>query len=87
MKKSKIREIELLAPAKDATIAIDAINYGADAVYMGAQKFGARSQAGNTIDEMAKVADYAHRFNAKLYATVNTIVYDSELKEVDNTSN
>ena len=87
MKKSKIREIELLAPAKDATIAIDAINYGADAVYMGAQKFGARSQAGNTIDEMAKVADYAHRFNAKLYATVNTIVYDSELKEVEKTIN
>ena len=77
------REIELLAPAKDAATAIDAINYGADAVYMGARKFGARALAGNEVDDLARVADYAHKFNAKLYATVNTIVYDHELRDVE----
>lgn len=82
-KPQKLREIELLAPAKDAATAIDAINYGADAVYMGASKFGARALAGNSVDDMARVADYAHQFGAKLYATVNTIVYDSELRDVE----
>ena len=82
-KKSCPREIELLAPAKDADVAIAAINCGADAVYMGAHKFGARSLAGNCIADLARVADYAHKFNAKLYATVNTILYDSELKDVE----
>ena len=80
-KKSIPREIELLAPAKDAEVAIAAINCGADAVYMGAIKFGARSAAGNSIADLKRVADYAHKFNARLYATVNTILYDSELKE------
>ena len=77
------REIELLAPAKDYATAIDAINYGADAVYMGARKFGARALAGNEIDDLARVADYAHKFNARLYATVNTIVYDDELRDLE----
>ena len=82
-KKSSPREIELLAPAKDAEVAIAAINCGADAVYMGANKFGARSAAGNSIADLKRVADYAHKFNARLYATVNTILYDSELKDVE----
>lgn len=77
------KKIELLAPAKNADIAINAINYGADAVYMGASRFGARALAGNSIDDMKRVADYAHKFDAKLYATVNTILYDSELKDAE----
>lgn len=74
--------IELLAPAKDAATAIAAIDHGADAVYMGASAFGARSQAGNGMAEIAQVARYAHRFGVKLYITVNTIVYDNELEQI-----
>ncbi len=83
MRKSALHTIELLAPAKDAQTAIDAINYGADAVYMGPQRFGARASAGNSVDDMKLVVDYAHKFDAKLYATVNTILYDSELKDAE----
>ena len=79
----KRREIELLAPARDADVAIEAIRHGADAVYMGASRFGARAQAGNSIDDIARVSDYAHDFGAKVYATVNTIVYDQELRQVE----
>ena len=75
------REIELLAPARDAATAIAAIDHGADAVYMGASAFGARSQAANPIEVIASVARYAHRFGARLYVTVNTIIYSSELEE------
>lgn len=76
------REIELLAPARDVATAIAAIDHGADAVYMGASAFGARSQASNTLDDIARVAAYAHLFGAKLYVTVNTIVYEDELADV-----
>lgn len=76
------REIELLAPARDAATAIAAIDHGADAVYMGAPAFGARSQAGNTLADLRSVADYAHKFRCRLYVTVNTIVYDDELEQV-----
>lgn len=77
------RKIELLAPARNAQVAIDAINQGADAVYIGPESFGARAAAGNSADDIARVADYAHRFGARVYATVNTIVYDSELAAVE----
>lgn len=77
------RHIELLAPARDAGVAIDAIDHGADAVYMGAMRFGARAAAGNTVNDIARVCDYAHAFNARVYATVNTIVYDDELMAVE----
>lgn len=76
---AKTAEIELLAPARDAATAFAAIDHGADAVYMGASSFGARAQAGNTIADIASVARYAHRFGARLYVTVNTIIYDREL--------
>lgn len=72
-------KLELLAPAKDAATAIEAINYGADAVYMGASRFGARASAGNTVEDVAKVVEYAHQFNARVYATVNTVLLDDEL--------
>lgn len=80
--KSSVRKIELLAPARDANVAIEAIKHGADAVYMGASKFGARSAAGNDIEDIAKVVEYAHQFEAKVYVTVNTILYDNELASV-----
>ena len=83
----KLREIELLAPARDCLTAIEAINYGADAVYIGAESFGARSAAGNSIEDIAKVVDYAHKFNVKVYVTVNTLIYDNELRLVEKLIN
>ena len=73
------RKIELLAPARDYDTAVDAIDCGADAVYIGGAKFGARHSATNTIDDIARVAQYAHRFGAKVYATLNTLLFDHEL--------
>jgi len=75
--------LELLAPAKNADIGIEAIKHGADAVYIGASEFGARAAAGNDIDDIKKLVDYAHIFGVKVYVTVNTIVYDDELKDVE----
>ena len=75
------RKIELLAPAKDLATAIDAIDCGADAVYIGAGKFGARHSATNAVADIAEVAKYAHRFGAKVYATLNTLLFDNELEE------
>ena len=79
----KPRKIELLAPAKDAETAIEAIKCGADAVYMGPAKFGARSAAGNSTEDIKRVVDFAHLFNARVYITVNTIIKDSELQAVE----
>lgn len=76
-------EIELLAPARNAETAIAAIDHGADAVYMGAPSHGARRQAANSLDDISKVVEYAHRFNVRVYVTVNTIVYDDELADVE----
>lgn len=81
------RAIELLAPARNADIAIEAIKHGADAVYMGGPGFGARASAGNTIADIARVVDYAHRFNVGVYVTLNTIIYDGELCEVSQLIN
>lgn len=75
--------IELLAPARDREIAIEAIKHGADAVYMGAPMFGARAAATNSIDDMQQVCQFAHHFDARVYATVNTIIYDYELHQVE----
>ena len=75
--------IELLAPARDADIAIAAIDHGADAVYMGASHHGARADATNSLDDVRRACDYAHLFGARIYATVNTLIYDDELMEVE----
>lgn len=75
-------DIELLAPARSADIAIEAIRCGADAVYIGGPSHGARQAASNSIDEIARVCRYAHRYNAKVYVTLNTLVYDSEMANV-----
>lgn len=84
MKKQAKIKLELLAPAKNATIAIEAIKHGADAVYMGAARYGARSSAGNSIADIKTVVDFAHKYNVRVYVTVNTIIYNDELKEVEN---
>ncbi len=76
-------EIELLAPARNADIGIEAIRHGADAVYIGAPRFGARVAAGNSLKDIQRLVDYAHQFAAKVYVTVNTILKDSELMEVE----
>lgn len=75
--------IELLAPARDAEVAIAAINSGADAVYIGAESHGARAAAGNSVTDIERVCNYAHRFDARVYVTVNTLVYDNELRAVE----
>lgn len=71
--------IELLAPAKNTEFGKTAINYGADAVYIGAPHFGARASVSNTIGEIEQLIRYAHLFNAKVYAALNTILFDNEL--------
>lgn len=76
--------IELLAPARDASVAIAAINHGADAVYIGASSHGARAAAANTVADIGAVCDYAHRFSARVYVTINTLVYASELRQVES---
>ena len=74
-----LRTLELLAPAKNLECGIAAIDHGADAVYIGAQRFGARASAGNSVADIARLCSYAHVYGAKVYVTVNTIIYDHEL--------
>lgn len=73
--------IELLAPAKNAEIGIAAIDCGADAVYIGAKAFGAREAAGNSVQDIARLTQYAHKYWARVYVTLNTILYDDEFPE------
>lgn len=73
-------KLELLAPAKNAEQGIAAINHGADAVYIGAPLFGARAAAGNSIDDIDKLVKYSHLFGSKVFATVNTLLFDNELE-------
>lgn len=75
------RKIELLSPAKNAEVGMAAINHGADAVYIGAPRFGARQAVGNTIGDIERLVAYAHRFYARVYVALNTILTDSELAE------
>ncbi|MDR2928490.1 MAG: U32 family peptidase [Cytophagaceae bacterium] len=74
--------VELLAPAKDLACGIAAINHGADAVYIGACNFGARKMAANSTADIAKLAQHAHLYRARVYVTVNTLLYNSELDGV-----
>ncbi|HQG73611.1 peptidase U32 family protein, partial [Tenuifilum sp.] len=69
-------ELELLAPAKDLETGIAAITHGADAVYIAAHKFGAREKAGNPIEDIAELCHFAHAYHARVYVTVNTIIFD-----------
>ncbi len=79
----KMDSIELLSPAKNAETGIEAIKHGADAVYIGAPKFGARSSASNTVEEIERLVKFAHQYRAKIYVTINTILYDNELAEAE----
>ncbi len=79
----KKRSLELLAPAANADIAIEAVKHGADAVYIGAMSHGARKSAANSIEDIRRVVDFAHQYRARVYVTVNTIVYENELKSVE----
>jgi len=73
-------QIELLAPARDAEIGIEAINHGADAVYIGGPGFGARASAGNDIRDIERLCKHAHRFGSRIFITLNTILRDDELE-------
>lgn len=73
-------QLELLAPARDAQIGIEAVNHGADAVYIGGPGFGARASAGNPVQDIERLCRHAHRFGAKVFITLNTILRDDELE-------
>ena len=75
-----MRELELLAPARDTNIGIAAIDCGADAVYIAGPQFGARQAAGNEVEDIKRLCEYAHRFGVRIFVTLNTILYDSELE-------
>ena len=79
----KQRKIELLAPARNLECGIEAINHGADAVYIGAPKFGARAAAVNSLEDIAALVEYAHLYNVRIYVTVNTILKEEERKETE----
>lgn len=81
MKEAK--SIELLSPAKNLECGIEAIKHGADAVYIGAGRFGARQAAGNPVEDITELSRFAHFYGAKVYVTVNTILKDSELADAE----
>lgn len=78
-----MRSIELLCPAKNAETAFEAIRCGADAVYIGGPSFGARASAGNSVEDIRALCDFAHIFGVRVYVTLNTILYDDELEQVE----
>lgn len=80
-----MKYLELLAPAKNIEIGIAAIDCGADAVYIAGPAFGARQAAGNSMEDIARLCEYAHRFGVRIFLTVNTILYDNELGEAYRT--
>lgn len=78
--------IELLAPAKNLEAAMAAIDYGADAIYMGAARFGARRAAGNSTEDIARAVEYAHQYGVRVHVALNTLLFDDELKEAEATA-
>ncbi len=78
-----MKSIELLSPAKNMECGIAAINHGADAVYIGASQFGARSAAGNSVEDIAALAKYAHQYRSKVYVALNTILTDDQLPQAE----
>ncbi len=73
-------QLELLSPARTADIGIEAINHGADAIYIGGPSFGARSSADNSVQDIARLVQHAHRYNSRIFVTLNTILRDDELE-------
>ncbi len=82
-----MRTIELLAPARNLECGIEAIRHGADAVYIGAPRFGARAAAGNSIEDIASLVRYAHLFGVRIYVTLNTLLHDDEFPAVQTLIN
>lgn len=78
-----MKPVELLAPARDYRAAVAAVDYGADALYIGGARFGARHAAGNTTEEIARVAEYAHRYGVRVHATLNILLWDGELEAAE----
>lgn len=78
-----MRKVELLAPARNADVGIEAFNHGADAVYIGAPAFSARAAAGNSVQDVERLARYGHQFGAKTIVALNTILTDAELPEAE----
>ncbi len=78
-----IKKIELLAPARGYEAACAAVDFGADALYMGASQFGARSAATNSVEDVARAVEYAHQYGVRLYATLNTLLFDEELDRAE----
>ena len=76
------KHLELLSPARNADFGIEAINHGADAVYIGGPAFGARAKAPNTVADIARLVQHAHRYHAEVFVALNTIFHDSELEGV-----
>lgn len=81
-----LKTVELLAPARDYASAVVAVDAGADAVYIGGARFGARQAAGNSAEEIARVVEYAHRYGVRVHATLNTLLWDDELREAERTA-
>ena len=77
------KKLELLSPAKNLEQGMAAISHGADAVYIGAPSFGARQAAGNSIEDIETLVRYAHIYGSKVFATVNTLLFDDELKAAE----
>ncbi len=78
-----MKKIELLAPAKSRDSAFAAIDYGADAIYMGGARFGARHAAGNSIEDIASVVEYAHAYGVRVHCTLNTLLFENELRDAE----
>ena len=78
-----MRQIELLSPAKDFEAARAAVDHGADALYMGAARFGARRSAANSLEEVARAVEYAHQYGVRVHSTLNTVLYDEELDDAE----
>ena len=78
-----VKTVELLAPARDLESAMAAVDYGADAVYIGGSKFGARRGACNPVEEVARAVEYAHQYGVRIHATLNTLLFDDELAEAE----
>lgn len=76
-----VKDVELLAPARNCEIGIEAIKHGADAVYIGADRFGARAAAGNSVEDIARLTAFAHRYAARVFVTVNTLMDEREREE------
>ena len=79
-----MRQIELLSPAKDFEAARAAVDHGADALYMGAARFGARRSAANSLEEVARAVEYAHQYGVRVHSTLNTVLYDEELDDAES---